>query len=67
MGARAVIHQTATNMHWHLYGRSFRVIAIADNADEANAFMARIPGASVLAVDGPLVIIADKEDEGRKL
>jgi hypothetical protein len=62
-----MIVETATNMHWHLYGRAFRVVAIADNDKEANEFMERTPGASVLAVNGPLVIMADKDDEGRPL
>jgi hypothetical protein len=62
-----MLMETATNMHWHYMGRAFRVIAIADNDKEANAYMERNEGASVLAVNGPLVIMADKSDEGREL
>lgn len=62
-----MIHETPTNMRWHLYGRSFKVVAIADNAEEANAYMESHEGASVLAVTGPLVIIADKADEGEPI
>jgi hypothetical protein len=62
-----MIVKTAANMHWHVFGRAVRVIAIADNDKEANEFMERTPGASVIAVNGPLVIMADKADEGCKL
>lgn len=49
-----------------VYGRLFKVMAIADNDDEANAFMEANPGASCIAVQGGMVYIADKNDKGTK-
>lgn len=45
-------------------GKALKVIAISDNDDEANAFMARNDGAAVVAIFGPLVLMADKYDNG---
>lgn len=51
-----------------LYGRSFIVLAEFPDTDDgtrdANAYMEAHPGASVLAVVGGRVILADKDDAG---
>jgi hypothetical protein len=62
-----IVDTTGSSLYWHLYGRAFKVVAIADTDEAANVHMERTPGASVLACYGPLVIMADKNDEGRPL
>lgn len=51
-----------------LYGRRYRVMATARNVDEANAYMTRTEGASVLLVreDGT-VVMANFHDEGEAI
>lgn len=41
-------------------GKTFRVLAIADNDAEANAYMAREPDAAVMACFGPFILLANK-------
>lgn len=59
-------------LYWRTLGRAFRVLAVSDNDDEANAYMERNPVAAVISVIGKeggprLVVIADKWDEGVKI
>ena len=46
-------------------GKSLRIIAIADNDAEANAYMERHDSASCVACFGPFVLMADKYDNGQ--
>lgn len=57
---------TETNLYLRVSGKNIKVTAVADNADEANAHMLQHENASVLAVVGSLVIMADKNDEGER-
>lgn len=45
-------------------GKALRVLAIADNDKEANAYMERHDEAAVIAEFGPLILMADKYDKG---
>lgn len=46
-------------------GRQYKVLGTTKNEDQANAFMARTEGASVLTVlDDGVIVIVDKSDEG---
>lgn len=45
-------------------GKALVVLAIFDNDDEANAFMAKHDHAAVVACIGCLVLIADRFDPG---
>lgn len=56
-----------SGLFFHTMGRAVAVIAVADTDEEANAYMERTPGASVIHCHAGLVIMADKSDEGRKL
>jgi hypothetical protein len=58
---------TGASLYHHTMGRAFKVVALADTDVEANEHMTRTPGASVIACHGDLVIMADKDDKGRKL
>jgi hypothetical protein len=55
------------SLYHHTMGRAFKVVALADTDDEANTHMERNPGASVIDYHEGLVIMADKEDKGRRL
>lgn len=46
-------------------GKNIRVVAIADNDDEANKFMERNRDTGVIACFGPLVFIAELNDRGQ--
>ena len=48
------------NVEIHSMGKRFAIMAIADNDDEANAYMATHDRAAVIACFGPLVIMANK-------
>jgi FPC/CPF motif-containing protein YcgG len=41
-------------------GKRFQLMAVADNADEANQYMERHDDAAVIADFGPLVFMANK-------
>jgi hypothetical protein len=45
-------------------GKSFRILAIADNDTDANAYMARNTDAACIATFGPFVFMASKYDAG---
>lgn len=62
-----LIDTQATSLYFHTFGRAFKVMALANDDGQANAFMERVPGASVIGEHLGLVIIADRSDEGRKL
>ena len=51
-----------------LHGRRFKVLAVFTNTQsgkaQSNAYMAANPGSSVLAVDGPEIILAHLDDKG---
>lgn len=44
----------------HSMGKRFQLMAVADNADEANQYMERHDDAAVIADFGPLVFMANK-------
>ena len=48
-------------------GKAFRVLAIADNDDDANKFMENNRDTGVISVIGDLVFIADLYDTGVKI
>lgn len=49
-------------------GRRFRVLATTKDRDEANAFIARTPGASVLCIfEDTTIVIADEKDQGEPI
>jgi hypothetical protein len=55
------------SLYHHVYGRAFKVLAIATTDEAANVHMERTHGLSVIDSYGPLVIMADKNDEGEAL
>ena len=63
-GQPGVNHDIPTVRHM---GRRFRVLALARNNAEANAFMAVTPGAAVLLVAGNGIFIAHRDDAGEPL
>jgi len=46
-------------------GKSFRIVAIATDNDEANEHMRKHPEAAVIACFGPFIFMADKYDGGQ--
>lgn len=49
-------------------GRRYKVLAATKHEDVANAFMERVPNASVLTVfDNGVIVLADKEDQGEPI
>ncbi len=63
---RGMIHKLTDTEHFYIrsMGKALRLVAIADNDDDANRFMMRNDGAAVVACLGPLVLMADKNDNG---
>jgi len=61
-----MIHQmTETEtLYVRSMGKALRLLAIADNDDDANRYMSRNDRAAVVACFGPLVLMADKHDNG---
>lgn len=45
-------------------GKALRVIAIFEDTDAANDYMARHDGAAVVAVFGKYILLAEKTDRG---
>lgn len=60
--------QVMTARQGHLwikhYGLWFRVLAVFDNDDKANAYMSQHDNAAALVTHGDFVFIADKADAG---
>jgi len=61
-------HIAKTEEHLHVYsmGKRFRVLAIFDTDDEANAYCEKHDEAAVIACFGKMVIVANKY-EGREV
>jgi len=55
-------HIAKTDEHLYVYsmGKRFRVLAIFDTDDEANAYCAKHDAAAVIACFGPMVVVASK-------
>lgn len=51
-------------LYLHRMGLAFRITAIFASNAEANGYMARNEQASVIAVHGGFVLLADKDDQG---
>jgi hypothetical protein len=61
-----MIHKLTATEHLCIrsMGKALRLMAIADNDDDANRFMMRNDRAAVVACLGPLILMADKHDNG---
>lgn len=51
-------------LHIHTMGRAFRVRAVFDTTETANAYLESHPGHGVIAVYGSLIFIASNDDPG---
>lgn len=51
-------------LYIHTMGRAFRVNAVFDKTDKANAYLESHPGQGVIAVYGFLIFIATNDDPG---
>ena len=52
---------------FHDMNRAVKVIAITDDQAAANTFMRINKNASVIACDGPIILLANATDKGYKL
>ena len=61
-----MIHQMTDTEHLYVrsMGKALRLMAIADTDDDANRYMMRNDRAAVVACFGPLILMADKHDNG---
>lgn len=61
-----MIHKLTDTEHFYIrsMGKALRLVAIADNDDDANRFMMRNDRAAVVACLGPLILMADKHYNG---
>lgn len=63
-----MIYKSKPGEQLHIYsmGKRLRVIAIANDTDEANRFMAEHDEAAVIACLGPFILLANKYDQGER-